>query len=346
MHRLSATQHANLTGRRHARSHARGSAYAILFLGLVTPRSPLLAQGPPAPERRAHHALVFDDARQRILLTGGSSPRDGGQRIVYFGDTWTFDGSRWTQLDSTAAPMSGMRLFVDAARQVRSMGGFDGAAMSVLRTLVNGTWRVDDSPPELRAAEPGVAYDRQRQRIVLFGGSVDRNTMIEDTWEHDGTRWTRLGLASPPARSAHMMAYDARRNRVVMLGGIGVGRGNQPPGDLGDLWEFDGAVWEERTVSGGPSPRHSAGIAYDSRRGRTVIYGGINSSGRLGDTWSWDGTRWLQLARTGPPPRAMGYMAYDPRRDRIVLFGGRLGWPNDAADTWEFDGERWQQVLP
>ena len=321
-------------------------ASAVLLLGMIAPLTAPFDQGTPAPERRAHHALVFDESRQRVLMTGGSSPREGGQRIVFFSDTWTFDGARWSRIDSTAAPMSGMRLVVDAARRVRSMGGFDGEAMNVLRTLVDRTWQLDGSHPNLRAAEPGVAYDLRRQRMVLFGGSVSRTTMIGDTWEHDGSRWTRLKIASPPARQAHMMTFDARRSRVVMFGGVGAAGGKQPPPARGDLWEFDGSQWVERTAAAGPSPRHSAGIAYDSRRGRTVIFGGIDANGLLGDTWAWDGTRWSQLATAGPPPRAMGYMAYDPRRDRIVLFGGRLEWPNDAGDTWEFDGDRWQLINP
>ena len=86
-------------------------------------------------------------------------------------------------------------------------------------------------------------------------------------------------------------------------------------------------------------------VAYDSKRGLVILFGGLGNDGFLGDTWSWDGTKWTRLAETGPEPRGMGYLAYDKRRDRVVLFGGRKGYPDgDLNDTWEWDGTRWQRV--
>jgi hypothetical protein len=39
-----------------------------------------------------------------------------------------------------------------------------------------------------------MAYDRNRGRIVLFGGINDINLppQLTDTWEWDGTSWTRV----------------------------------------------------------------------------------------------------------------------------------------------------------
>ena len=90
------------------------------------------------------------------------------------------------------------------------------------------------------------------------------------------------------------------------------------------------------------------GFVYDSKRGRMILFGGVDAAGFRGDTWAWGDGRWTKLADespTGPQPRVMGYLAYDRRRDRVVLFGGRKGWPNgDLDDTWEFDGKAWRQV--
>jgi hypothetical protein len=78
-----------------------------------------------------------------------------------------------------------------------------------------------------------------------------------------------------------------------------------------------------------------AGVAYDSKRGQVIIFGGVGSDGFLGDTWSWNGSEWRKLAETGPEPRGMGYLAYDQQRDRVVCFGGRKRWPDgDLNDTW------------
>jgi hypothetical protein len=56
------------------------------------------AQQPDAPPRRAHHAVIYDEGRQRVLLTGGSTPLEGGQRFEFFNDLWEFDGIRWSPL--------------------------------------------------------------------------------------------------------------------------------------------------------------------------------------------------------------------------------------------------------
>jgi hypothetical protein len=139
------------------------------------------------------------------------------------------------------------------------------------------------------------------------------------------------------------MVYDAGRGRIVVFGGMGTGPPGKPGPALGDTWEYDGKGWIRRDGPA-PPPRFSPGIAYDSKRGLVIIFGGLGEKGFLGDTWGWDGSSWKQLASNGPEPRAMGYLAYDKRRDRVVMFGGRKGWPNgDLGDTWEWDGTSWRQ---
>ena len=65
----------------------------VVLLGALPAVS--LAQAPP---KRAHHALVYDEDRERVLLTGGSSPFDNGDCCAFFNDLWAFDGTRWMAL--------------------------------------------------------------------------------------------------------------------------------------------------------------------------------------------------------------------------------------------------------
>src|SRR5260370_14021358 len=91
-----------------------------------------------------------------------------------------------------------------------------------------------------------------------------------------------------------------------------------------------------------PSARWGHGLAYDSARGKTVLFGGLGASGFVGDTWEWDSAAgtWTLRATTGPGARYAHAMVYDSVRRKIVLFGGiscsfafcLLG------DTWEWDG--------
>jgi hypothetical protein len=300
------------------------------------------------PARRAHHSLAYDDVRERVILTGGSTPHDGGSRFEFFNDLWEFDGAKWTQRASSGDKLSGVALAFDTRRgRLLSFGGYQGRSVGSVRLLEGDSWRALGDHPEIAAAEPGLVYDATRDRFVAFGGSAGMGRAHGDTWEFDGSAWAKVATTGPAARQAHAMVFDSKRNRTVLFGGMGSSSapGQRPP-LLGDTWELDGKSWKQIPLEG-PSPRNSPGVAYDSRRGRVILFGGSDSTGFKGDTWAYDGTAWTKLADNGPEPRVMGYLAYDRKRDRIVLFGGRKGWPDgDLNDTWEFDGTSWRKVSP
>lgn len=97
--------------------------------------------------------------------------------------------------------------------------------------------------------------------------------------------------------------------------------------------------------------RNAHAMAYDSQRGRAVLFGGADAAKVCGDTWQWDGTSWTQVSFTGPAPRTFPAMTYDSHRKRIVMFGGnRVLFGSDENkdtflnDTWEWDGQRWLEI--
>jgi hypothetical protein len=97
------------------------------------------------------------------------------------------------------------------------------------------------------------------------------------------------------------------------------------------------------STTDGPSPRSGAGLAYDSRRSKLVLFGGSDTGFKpLGDTWEWSKNRWTRVAADAPA-RGNFAMAYDSWRGRVVVFGGSTA-TGKSHDTWEFDGLRWTQV--
>ncbi|MBK8974736.1 MAG: hypothetical protein IPM29_02310 [Planctomycetes bacterium] len=145
-------------------------------------------------------------------------------------------------------------------------------------------------------------------------------------------------------RHGHALAYDSARDRIVLFGGIADELNFVY---LSDTWEWDGNTWTERTPAVSPPARVDHALAYDSARGRIVLFGGQGGSGRLSDTWEWDGTTWTQRTPTASPPARSGHaLAYDSARSRIVLFGGFAGQPSRLFDTWEWDGSTWTQRTP
>ena len=307
------------------------------------------------PSARSGHAMVYDTARDRIVLFGGSN---GG------GDTWEWDGRSWQLIESEGPGPSAREdhaMAYDAARGrvvlfggdiIVPLGGYNNG-------IGNDTWEWDGRSWQLIEPEgPGpsaredhsMAYDAARDRVVVFGGYGGYDVgRLDDTWEWDGRSWQLIEPQGPgpSARSSHTMAYDAARGRVVVFGGYG----RNDVGRLDDLWEWDGRSWQLIEPQGSvPSARDDHAMVYGAARGRVVLFGGHDGSfgGRLGDTWEWDGEsrRFIHFDGPGPPARSGHTMIYAVPRGRVVLFGGNDDDARHLNETWEWDGQSWQLIKP
>jgi hypothetical protein len=77
------------------------------------------------------------------------------------------------------------------------------------------------------------------------------------------------------------MVYDTKR--VILFGGF-TGSGSTLQ-TRGATWQWDGKHWAQRGDFG-PQPRSGLAMAYDSARGRVVLFGGADQGGQiLADTW-------------------------------------------------------------
>lgn len=200
------------------------------------------------------------------------------------------------------------------------------------------SWHPRAAAPMSPRKRHAMAYDLRRGVSVLFGGRYFSQP-YGDTWEWDGSTWTERPVAGPEARSEHAMVYDRARRVTVLFGGAAVG---SPPSliVLGDTWEWDGDDWSLASIDG-PTPRLRTALAFDVRRGVTVLFGGVGDGARIyGDTWEWDGSAWAIRSTSGPPSRAVASMAYDEDRGVVVLFGG-ANHTRPFGDTWEWDGSSW-----
>ena len=156
---------------------------------------------------------------------------------------------------------------------------------------------------------------------------------------HEPYGWREVtpdGGAGPVARSAHAIAFDGARGRLVLFGGAAEGGAL-----LGDTWEWDGAAWTDVTPAppaASPDARRSHAMAFDATIGRVVLFGGETAAGRSGDTWLWNGTEWERVPALAAPSARRGHATvYDPIRRVIVLAGGSSD-SGFSADTWEWTG--------
>ncbi|MFN7974219.1 MAG: Ig domain-containing protein [Acidobacteriota bacterium] len=184
----------------------------------------------------------------------------------------------------------------------------------------------------------GMAYDANRNRVVLFGGETG-TAWLNDTWETSGGMWT-AGPTAPPAltgRSQLGMCFDAARGVVVIFGGVNNGTLNN------ETWFYDGNAWTQ-----GPSapaaltPRRAIGLTFDPVRAQCVLFGGFGAASATSDTWLLD-SAWTQGPAAPPAMTARGSygMAFDGLGGQTVLFGGYTSGNAALGDTWLWDGAAW-----
>ncbi|MFC1600778.1 FG-GAP-like repeat-containing protein [Candidatus Sumerlaeota bacterium] len=242
-----------------------------------------------SPSARRRHAMAYDSSRQQVVLYGGYSASQ---------ETWEWNGSNWTQLFPGSVPTAteGCVMVYDEARAECVL--FGGTAYGPQRNM-NETWvwngsnwtkKTPSSSPSARIYH-GMAYDRVRERVVLFAGA-DSATHYGDTWEWDGSNWTEMTpTESPHVRCAHSMAYIEGLNGCVVFGG-GYGADAQTP--ITDTWLWNGATWQELFPAIHPSARGFTAVAGDATNEQIVLFGGVKipctsplamASDYLDDTW-------------------------------------------------------------
>lgn len=210
----------------------------------------------------------------------------------------------------------------------------------------NGTDPSTDSPKPPPSAGHALVYHDSLAAVLLVNaglGSMNQPPSSAHTvlWKWTGTVWQIVDSLGPPVRNLAGVAYDAKRNRLVMHGGT-----YDQNLSYDETWEWSQVGgWQKRTVTG-PGIRDHTDMAYDAARQRVVLFGGqARIDSFPPDTWTWDGTAWTQAATTGPVPRVHFSMTYDPAAQRVLLFGG--GAPTEhtsKGDTWAWNGASWSSV--
>lgn len=269
-------------------------------------------------------------------LLSATSMVSSGCAQVYLG---------WLQQAPAASPSpraATVMVYDEERGRVVLFGGWSNVAANCC--ALDDTWEWDGvtwlqrqpaTVPPARAGAVAV-YDRQRQRVVMFGGG-DFSTLLADTWQWDGDDWTQASPAvSPPARMLGGAAYDAVRGQTVLFGGFdGVNYRD-------DTWVWDGVSWAAMATGIRPSPRKQMAMVADVAAGVILLFGGEAGAGALyGDTWIWNGTTWSQPSTgSSPGPLWATGAAFDPMRGRSVLFGG-FHPGGITNEMWEWDGATW-----
>jgi hypothetical protein len=299
------------------------------------------------PSARYESRMVFDAKSMHMVLFGGATATDSGTRKVYhLDDTWEWVVSHWVQRYPPHTPTgrSAHAMVYDSnrLRTVMFGGRSDAADLGDTWVYEKNDWTQLNPPTSPPARQlPGAAYDPVRDRIILFGGtqtSADLKTVtsIHDTWEFDGTTWKQIG-GEGPAISKPLIAYDAARNQIIMLG--------IDNAIATKMYAYDpaGQKWNPLTPTTLPPCVNEGGLTYQAAN-QTLIYTGGVCANAIGtdETYEWDGTNWNKITLLIPDNRVFGpAMAYDTDRQVTMLFGGSpiVGLP--LSDTWFYASGTW-----
>jgi hypothetical protein len=129
--------------------------------------------------------LVFLATRHTLVGLVGDALAGPGTQL------WEWGGTSWSNLGSGPAINSGGPLVATGAN---ALVAFDGDGSGVGKTYRwNGTtWsQIPGSGPPGPRFAPAMAYDENRQVVVLFGGWTG-TAYLADTWEFDGTQWRHI----------------------------------------------------------------------------------------------------------------------------------------------------------
>ncbi|MBK8096898.1 MAG: hypothetical protein IPK26_07315 [Planctomycetes bacterium] len=253
-----------------------------------------------------------------LTYTGGYCYDSVRDRLLLFDRESTFEG----------VMLNGQRSYSYVAAASPSLAGWlTGAAFARDRARVvcydrARTWEWDGAAWLLRANFPPISSflhlvgHESRGTVIAFGGASP--SLGNDLYEWNGSNWTLIPTTGRPPRPVLpdtqsyyylTMAYDARRDKVVLFGRA-TDRGDGFLYDFHpDLWEWDTAGgWVSRTAQW-PFQALPNVMLFDSRRGTLIATEGVAAHAE------WDGgPAWQPLVLTNPIPPALGVMrhaAYD-----------------------------------
>jgi hypothetical protein len=283
---------------------------------------------------------AYDIARNRIVLFIG-----GGRQ-----ETWEWDGANWIRRVPPAAPGT-TKWFTMAYDAMRArtvlIGGAGTGNQSEIWEWDGSFWQMVFLNP-IPFSQAVATYHPGLGEVVTCGGT-EYGSETATMYGWNGAQLHPVGsLGSRPGhRREHSVAYDSKRNLLLVFGGETTYPGvlGKTEADVSDLWAWDASssgTWSFEMASDPGGPRRAPPAA-DPLRGEIVLFGGQFRGGALSDTWTWDGVLWRErFPKTPTPLGRYGHaMTTDTARSVVLMFGGSTTWNIAMKDTWAWNGSDW-----
>ena len=205
-----------------------------------------------APQGRNFSSMAYDESLKKSVLFGGYT-------TDYINQTWTWDGTSWTEVEHDRPP-----------QRILPAMWYDPHLKKTV--IFGGLGRADSNATSL--------------------------TRFSDMWSFDGTNWSEIKPAHvPPARYGAQVAVNPNTGNVLLFGGLRVDTvpstdsNGQPTTKqvqvyADDFWQWDGTDWTQQTFARTPYARENGGLAWDPSTQQFVIFGGYAGQQYLSDLWT------------------------------------------------------------
>jgi hypothetical protein len=270
-----------------------------------------------SPQPRESAYMAFDPSMGRVVLFGGTTcapPRrtdpigcDYQQERTNLSDTWTWDGTNWSQLQTQHAPRIGafqgdfgsMAADGDRGHLILATWASPQTQSSIETwTLRDGDWmqlHPKDSPGPYEFSGP--AFDPVSGHLIV----QQQGARLDVTWMWDGSDWEDLGLSTNTPHTYGQL-LSAGRHGLILIAPDGTYPWN------GRSWGGYQLLPASMQPLGG---RYGWTAAYYEPTRQLVLFGGRAGPGSnhlFADTQTWDGSSW----KTAVPAPASPSIALPP----------------------------------
>lgn len=316
------------------------------------------------PAGRTGFGLSYDPVHKVVVFFGGWHGVSG----TGTSDTWTYDGTDWTQQNADGAGgvpdrKNDCSLTYDSFRGKHYLyGGGDGYndATSALWEYDVGanTWtqRYPSGGGPGNREQHVQIYDANRKKLIVSGGMADfYNNFYNDVWEWDPNSggsgsWSQIiqnrnGAGSYTGNSASSTTWPSQPN-IQACAPYTNDAGYACAADmdyLGTILQWSGTAWNQTggfTAAAdyyiGNGALYGMALqqygAYCGDANGLYCYGGAGYT--AGSFWNYDFTSGLWSSLSWPQPRTGAASCYDSDHDRIWLIGGYTTGVTGDGDSY------------
>jgi hypothetical protein len=257
----------------HALAYDTARGQLVLFGGWNSSKTPVTetwlwdgatwtnAQPPTSPPPRLAPALAYDPRRKVTVMFGGVTDTSISS---FFGDTWEWDGTTWTEIAPPQHPPPRLAeaMFFDVQRdELVLFGGYDGvSATSDMWTFDGVTWtQIAASTPLAPRLFSPIAYDSSARHAVLFGGQTFGGATLADTWTWSAGTWHEQSAVIHPSERGRQLLFPSPEGAGIVLFGGTFADSNIPSPDMQWLLRYQND--EPRELCGGTIDHDGDGLA-------------------------------------------------------------------------------------